>query len=485
MANRFTGFLRGLRGSTTPPKPAPTKTVGAPGFSAYGGYVVTAEKNAQATGDQKWRNYADIVSNFSIVAAGTRHFLGLIARTSWQVEPAKDIDGEDSSDAAKEAAEFVETVLHDMATPWAKVMRRSAMYRFNGFGVQEWTAKRTDDGRIGFKDVYVRPCHTVKRWDLDDNGEILGIFQTPPQTGQELYLPRWKTIYLVDDSLTDSPEGMGLFRHLLEPAKALKEYLRLEGTGFQRDLRGIPIGRAPLAALREAVDAGEITQEQSDAMILALENLVKMQAKTHETGAIVDSAPYKAISDTGETYSSVAQWAIDLLTGNATGIEYLGKAIDRLNREMARVLAAEHLMLGDGSGGNRALSKDKSQNLWLQVEGTLADLSESGEKDIIGSLWRLNGLPDELKPTLKTESVQFKDVEQITASLRDMSTAGATLAPDDPAIDDVRDLLGISRQPELDPEMVAAMNRQRLGVPDPNDLDEPGGPDDQFDGEEE
>src|SRR5260221_278291 len=58
---------------------------------------------------------------------------------------------------------------------------------------------------------------------------------------RDLGLPRTKIMYLVDDTLTDSPEGMGLLRHCVEPAERLKEYLEQEAIGFLRDLRGIPI----------------------------------------------------------------------------------------------------------------------------------------------------------------------------------------------------------------------------------------------------
>src|SRR5690606_18061192 len=125
--------------------------------------------------------------------------------------------------AAQEAADFVESVMFDMETSWAKIARRASMYRFNGFGIQEWTAKRRDDGRIGLKDIAARPCHTITRWEIDEaTGEIRGVYQTNPQTGREIFLPRGKVIYLVDDSLTDHPEGLGLFRNLVEPATRLR-----------------------------------------------------------------------------------------------------------------------------------------------------------------------------------------------------------------------------------------------------------------------
>ena len=63
-------------------------------------------------------------------------------------------------------------------------------------------------------------------------------------------------------------------------------------------------------------------------------------------------------------------------------------------------------------------------------------------------MWQLNGYPMEMMPEMSVDSVRFSDVEVITAALRDMATAGAVITPDDPAVGDVRDLMGLSRAEE-------------------------------------
>ena len=45
----------------------------------------------------------------------------------------------------------------------------------------------------------------------------------------------------------------------------------------------------------------------------------------------------------------------------------------------------------------------------------------------------LNGWPVEMMPELTVEAVEYRDVKQIAATLRDMATAGAILDPADPA----------------------------------------------------
>lgn len=461
------GVLDWLRAEPAPQqrRVKPFTQAGSGGTVVMGGIPQSIEIRPELRGDIRHRTAADMLSNISIIAAGLRYFLDLVAQPNWSVEPAEDLGEGESSDAAKKAAEFFENVMYDMESSWIRVVRRAGFYRFHGFGIHEWTAKRREDGTIGLKDVAVRPPHTISRWHQDEFGQVLGVWQTNPNTAQEIYLPRGKIVYLVDDLFSDSPEGLGLFRQLVEPATRLERYLALEGIGYERDLRGTPIGRAPLSEIAKLLQDGVITEVEAKRLTKQMEDFISLQVRSVDTGMMLDSAPYRAESDTGETVSSVLQWGVELLQGQATSVEHLGAAVERLNREMARIIATEGLLVGSDSG-SRALSEDKSRNLYLRVNSTTGDIAECFEKDLIDPIWALNGLPNNLKPTLRVADVSFRSVEQVSAALRDMATAGATLRPDDPVIDDVRDLLGVSRQPELTPDLLGLAT----GLPDEEEL---------------
>ena len=139
-----------------------TKTVGASGTAVYGGYIQEDETSARLVGRQKYRTYSNMLANVEIVATGVRYFLNLLAKASWNVEPA------DDSDQAKEIAEAIEDMIHGMDTSWARVIRRAGMYRFYGFSIQEWTAKRREDGLIGLADIAPRPQLTIERWNVNE-----------------------------------------------------------------------------------------------------------------------------------------------------------------------------------------------------------------------------------------------------------------------------------------------------------------------------
>ncbi len=436
-------------------------TAGVSGTPVYGGFIQTIEKNPELQGDRRWLNYSEILLNVSIVAAGTRYFLNLVSQPDWRAEAA-----EGSGAEGERIAKLVTEMMKDMVTPWNRVIRRAALFRFYGFSTQEWTAKRRDDGAIGMLDVEVRPQNTITKWDTDTTGTVLGVVQTNPLDGVDIYLPRRKLIYAVDDSLSDSPEGLGLFRHCYETARQLKRYEQLEGWGFETDLRGIPYGRAPFAELDEMVKNKQITAEQRDEILKPITKFIQGHIKNPQLGILLDSMTYES-QDEAERASGAKKWEIDLLKAQATGQPDIARAIERKHRELARILGVESLLLGDNGVGSFAMAKDKSHNFFLQVDGTLRDLIQVITADWLTAIMLLNGWDMNKRPTLKCDKLQYRSIEQVTAALRDMASAGAILPPNDPVIKEVRDLLGLSRPIEV--SMAADASLTPRARPKPNE----------------
>lgn len=424
----------------------PGKPMGTVGYNITGGYIVTKEKNGLLNRGERYRTFSDIIQNISIVAAGSRYFLNIISQPEWTVEPAKDIDGEESSDDAKQVAEFVEDVLfNQIETNWTRLVRRAGQYRYYGFGIEEWTAKKRPDGKIGISQIQSRPQHTIDRWDILDTGEVAGVWQRSPQTGRELYIPRKKFIYLLDDTLTDSPEGLGLLRQVVDPALRLKELVRLEGQGYSRDMRGIPIARAPLA---EMADQG-MSDEDITTATQNIKNFASMTATDANTYLLLDSQPYRSTSDNGENVSTTPLWDLTFAQYSASGLDEIGKAIERINYEIARVLGVEGLMIGSGSSGSRAASEDKSSNLYLQANATLDDIQEAYQRDIVGVILDMNGIDRAFMPSLTHEDVQRKDIEGVSDFIRNLATSGIVLDRGDEAVRELFTMAGLT-PPEID-----------------------------------
>lgn len=427
-------------------KQSPYKSEGTPGVAVFGGYIEEGERNAKVAGYQKWITYADILANTSIAAASVRFFINLLAKAEWNVQAANPDDAQ-----AVEIAEWFDKAIHDCETPWHRIVRRAGLYRYYGFSIQEWTAKKNDDGTVGILDVAGRPQHTIEQWVVDESGTVHGVIQRSPQDGTNRPLDRDRLVYIVDDSITDSPEGLGLFRHIVQAVERLEEYERLEGIGFETDLRGIPVGRAPFMELQKAVQAGTITQEQMNAQVAAMRTFLTKHKRTANLALFLDSAVYQSTGD-NRTPSGQPQWNLELMKAGATSAPELAAAIQRLNREIARVLGTENILLGETGAGSLAMAEDKSAQFALIIDGTLKELAEAFQSDLIKPFMELNGWDMELMPILRPEKIQHRDVQLVTQALKDMASAGAVMGPDDPAINEVRRLLGLS---EIDLEKAA------------------------------
>lgn len=430
----------------------PQRTLGHAGVNIVGGYLEYNERDrALASPENRHRTFSDLLINISIVAAGVRYFLNLIGGSTWTVMPAETPDGETY-------AELIDVMLkEDPATPWHRIIRRAAMYRFYGFSIQEWTAKRREDGLLTFLDIAPRAQRTIERWDVDTPGTVWGCWQRSPQSYEQIYLPRAKLLYLVDDTLHDSPEGLGLFRHLVDPGRRLRRYLQLEGMGFETDLAGIPIARGPFTELQEKINDEALTPGQVAELVAPLEEFAERHIRTPKLALTLDSAVYRGEDDRAQP-TAVREWDVELLQGGSTSFAENAAAIERTIRDIARILGVEQLLLGS-DGGSYALSQDKTHAFYLQVDGALTEIRESVEKDLVDTLRWLNGWPKDAMPTLKTEAISHRDVTKIAAALRDMATAGVVLDPNGSVVQEVFGLMGfdirrraILAKPEGEPE---------------------------------
>ena len=155
---------------------------------------------------------------------------------------------------------------------------------------------------------------------------------------------------MVDDTLNDSPEGLGIFRHLAAPAKRLERYEQLEGFGFEMDLRGIPIGRAPFSDLAKMVEKGTLSNAERIKIEAPLREFIEKHIKNPKLGLLLDSMTYET-SDDAARPSNQRLWDVELIKGSSTSFAENAAAIERLNRELARILGVETTDAGIGQHG--------------------------------------------------------------------------------------------------------------------------------------
>jgi len=438
-AKRFSLGRYGFGSSKKTRSGGVTQAQGSRAWRHSGGFIHTYEKNPLLSRYKKYETYSEMFVNHPVISAGMRAFLSIIQKTEWTLEP---IEGNATSESY---AQDIQEIFDNMETKLPQVMRRSAMYVYYGFGLQEWIAKKLESGLIGIKDIEPRAQHTIYRWDITDRGDINGVEQQDYITGGEYYIDRRRLIYCVDDSLNDNPEGLGLFRQLFATASRLEQYLMLEDIGFDTDLRGVPVVKVPLERISKMVDAGEMTEKEADELIEEFTSFIEEHQRKKSQGMMVDSEPY---TDNEGKPTGVSMYQIELLKGDGSAQADLAQAINRCRNDLAMLLGSAFLLLGEGGAGSLALSKTKMDSFMLMVGSTLQYLATVYERDLFKQIARLNGWNEADLPKFKYEEPKMQDILEITEALRNMATAGATFQKEDPIWDEIRGMMGVQQRPE-------------------------------------
>lgn len=434
-----------------------SQPAGTTGVTSFAGKLVSFENSPDLQGTQLYTTLSNMVANCCVAGAAVRYYQNLIAGTSWSVEPKEGTGAE-----GERAAELVRTGLFeaDMTTPWSTVVKKQALYRMYGFSLHEWTMrKRKNDGVLVFADVSHRPQQTIQFWDIDDkpgNGDFRGVVQRPILWGDYYYIQRERLFYSVDNSLTDAPDGVGVLRHVVEHIRRLKRYEQLEGFAYETDLRGVPVAKIPYRSLEKYAEANNKSAAWIAGQVRAMESFVENHIKSPYLGVSIDSSPYMTDAQ-NPTISNVPQWALELLTGDASGLAEIGLVVERINREIARVLGMEFMLLGGDGKGSLALSRDKTSMFASVLEATLHELSWFAVHDLVYPLLRMNGIDPELyAPQVQPDPIATERIEVTVDALSKLAQAGAILMPDDPAINQIRSRLHLADQPKLAPEIIAS-----------------------------
>lgn len=457
--------LSSLFGARTPtPNTAPN---GGDGIQAYGGWLTPDERNPELVGINKWRRFAN-AHHTAIVATGLRYRCNLLASAKWHAE-ANPRGGRDAERAVDIVTQGLLTA--QMPRTWTASVRKASMFQANGFSLFEWCVKRRDDGMIVFSELGHRPPHTIQRWDKPSEQAPWQAVAQLTRQGNEFVIPRERLWYCWDDTLTDMPDGVGLLRHVIELVRRLGVLEGLEGVAYETDVRGMPIGRAPIEELRGLAEQKHGTGG-SEAQIKGfiadrtrklrenLEGIVKTPDKLQ--WLLLDSATYRNADQS--SVAAVQKWAFDLLKGDGRGLMELDKVIGRLQLEIARVFGIEFVMMGAGTKGSQAMHADKTSMLAASLDAALTEIGTSGTRDLARPLVALNGLdPDTCTPTLVAEPVDRHDVAAVCQALLSLSQAG--LQSNDPAINVARGWMGLPDAPEPDPAMMGMLGAGRGGRP--------------------
>ena len=294
------------------------------------------------------------------------------------------------------------------------------------------TNSKHDDGMIGWRKLAIRNQNTIHKWDMDKHGGINGAYQRDMYAtfaGSSLvFLPIEKSLLFRTTSKMNNPNGRSVLRNAFVPWYMKSKIQEIEAIGVERDLAGMPIALVPPHLLSDNATA----QEQS--ALSAIKEIVRNIKRDEQEGIVFPLA-----------YDEDGNLAYDLkllATGGSRQFD-TSEIINRYDQRIAMSLLADFILLGHEKVGTQALSVSKIQLFTDSLDAWLYGIAEVVSNYGFSRLLRINGIPEELTPTLRYTPPTNIDLEALSKFIQNISGAGAMLFPDEGLESYLREVAGL------------------------------------------
>jgi hypothetical protein len=424
-----------------------TEELGVAGVKMFSG-MVFEEYLPKLSGRQGARTYRKMRDNDSTVSAILFAVEMLLRGLTWTISCDKDgpeaeksiefADGVFFKDMGHTFDDFIAKVLSMLVFGWQYT---EVVYKLRQ-GPENPDPKRRsiyNDGRFGIRKLADRSQETLDKWETDQDGNVLGLWQEPP-TGMgsgSRFIPIEKALLFRPHMHKGSPEGRSILRGAYRSYYFLTNIEEIEAVAIERELNGLPVVYIPNAILNG-------TSVESKRAKSAYEQLVRDIKLNDQGGAVLPSNPY---TDSDGNPTAYPQVKLELLSTNGTRSIDTNKIIIRYQQNIARAILADFIMLGtSGAGGGTgsfSLGETKLHMFGKALEGWLASIAETINRHLIPRLWTLNGFNHEFLPKLVPGKVLPENLQELGDFLKALTASGAPLFPDDDLENNLRERAGL------------------------------------------
>lgn len=399
---------------------------GVGGYRQSSGYVFD-EFLPDLRGMRGRKKYREMADSDPIIGAMIYGITSIIRAASWTAQSAE-------GDSAGFYSKWLEDTLFNMPKmTWDNIIEDALSMMVYGFAVQEIVICKKEDGSIGLSGLFPRSQETIEKWDTDRNGNVFGVWQTPIDNAQTVYLPLSKLVHYKTTYARGNPEGRSMLRNAYKSYHFIKTTEISEAIGAERDLTGLPVLSAPSAYL--AISGNRAKLEA-----------IGRDIRLNDQGSVV--LPSDTFNDGTGSPSAIKQFELKLLSAEgSSGKVDTDKIIKRHSANMGRTLLADFLMLGtDGKSGSYSLSANKTDMFIRAVEGTLENIAQTLDRQLTPLLWNLNNFPPEMMPKLQAGRIAPIDLQILGDFVSKLSGAGIPLN-DEATEDYLREVSGLPETP--------------------------------------
>ena len=420
-------------------KAKPTSTdfmeIGSSGLVQYGGRV-EEDFLRQLQGKRGYAIYREMSENHPVIGGILQAVEMLFRSVDWSVEPS-----DPNNQAAIDQAEFVAGCMNDMSVTWEDTISNVLSMLTYGFSFNEivykrrqgptddGTGSRYSDGAIGWRKLPARSQDTVYEWKFDANGGIEGLTQMNPIAGTgPVFIPIEKALLFRTTTKLNNPRGRSILRSAYTSWYYQKRIQTIEAIGIERDLCGMAVAYVPPQLLSDNATA------QESAALNEIKTIVRNIRRDEQEGLVFPLAY--------DPETKQKAYDIQLLSSGGRRQFDTNAIINRYDQRIAMSILADFILLGHEKIGTQALSVSKIELFMDTIEAWLAGISDVFNNYAIPRLLRLNGVADDLFPSLAYSAPRDPDLGVLGDYVSKLTSSGALL-PDDGLSDYLRDLAGL------------------------------------------
>lgn len=405
---------------TTPadlPEPSHFLELGATGLDHSAGFI-DEEFHPDLRGHKAAQVFREMSLNEANVGAALFALEITARQVVWRTDAAKGSGPEGELVAAK-----FDSMREDMETRWSTFISEALTMAVFGFAPCEVVMKirrgeastpelrsKHDDGWIAPRKLALRAQDTIYRWEIDDTGEWQGLYQRPPPSYRERFIPRSRLLLFRTFSHKSNPEGRSLLRTAYKSYYHLKRIQELEGIGIERRVAGIPFVTVP----PDMLNANASTAQK--AAVAEYRKLCERIRRDRHSGLVM---PAREMRDGKTGYD------FGVLTTGGENPADVDVIVKRYETRILMSMLAEFIALGMDKVGSFALSSDKTDLFALVVDALLGSIREELNDVLIPMIGRANSIPRDLWPKYSYGDIEAPDLTQLSTYVATLLGAGA------------------------------------------------------------
>lgn len=399
-------------------------TLGTTGLRRSGGYV-HEEFLSKLRGLKGVEFFKEFTENNP--QAGAVRFVveSLIRQAGWEARPAESPTDPMQADIAHK---LLESSMDDMEHGWQDmVVEMLSALRFGwsyanvpykirrGPDGPPQVCSEYDDGLIAWRSIDFRAQDTLDRWEFDERGKTLGMWQMDGWTGVRAFIPIEQAVHFRIDKFKDNPEGRSMYRNGAISYLRLKNLDDIEAIGAEREMTGVPVMEVPPSLLSRTASSGDMELRR------ALERMLGAFKRNEREFALVPSESNSEGKPTGYKFR--------LVSSPGTRAFDITKIKEAHKIDILVSCLSQFLMLGLGGAGVGSSAQAHSLSsmglLGQALIAVLDQVTDTINKQLVARMMRFNRFDRANWPTVGHGDVDAPDMQAVGAFLKTVFDVGA------------------------------------------------------------